>query len=160
MIRRAGLNELPLLYEICKKAREYMAKTGNPTQWESGYPEIYLQKDIEEGCLYVLTDGKDKPHAFFAFVLGQEPSYRMIRGAWLNDRPYGTIHRIASDGEIKGVFAQALAFCRDICPDIRADTHEKNGTMRHLLEKSGFTRCGYINLDKQEGDTLRVAYQL
>lgn len=160
VIRRAELEELPLLYEICRKARDYMVKTGNPTQWGPNYPEVYLQEDIEREHLYVLTDGRDRPHALFAFVLGEEPSYRVIRGAWLNDKPYGTIHRIASDGEIKGVFIQTLAFCRAICPDIRADTHENNGTMRHLLEKSGFIQCGYINLDKQEGDTLRVAYQL
>lgn len=160
MIRKAKVDELPLLYEICGKARDYMEKTGNPTQWESQYPDVYLPEDIRQEQLYVLTDSSDKPHALFAFVLGEDPSYRAILGAWRNDRPYGTIHRIASDGEIKGVFAQALAFCRDICPDIRADTHENNGTMRHLLEKHGFTQCGYVNLDKQEGDTLRVAYQL
>ena len=31
--------------------------------------------------------------------------------------------------------------------------------MRHLLEKHGFVYCGVVNLDKKEGDTLRVAYQ-
>ena len=98
-------------------------------------------------------------HAFFAFILGNDPSYAVIDGAWLNDRPYGTIHRLASDGTVMGVFSQCMACCKTICPDIRADTHERNATMRHLLEKHGFVYCGVVNLDKKEGDTLRVAYQ-
>ena len=52
-----------------------------------------------------------------------------------------------------------MEFCQRICPNIRADTHEENKTMRHLLEKYGFAQCGYVNLEKQEGDTLRIAYQ-
>ncbi len=160
MIRKAELQELPLLYDIGKKARAYMVRTGNPTQWDAGYPDLYLREDIKKDHLYVLTDEKNCPHAFFAFILGEDPSYRVIDGEWLNEEPYGTIHRLASDGELKGAFGIVLEFCRKICPNIRADTHEMNRTMRHLLEKHGFTRCGYINLDKQEGDTLRVAYQL
>lgn len=159
MIRRAEPADLPRLYEIAKTARAYMRQTGNPNQWGEKYPDIYLQEDIERKQLYVLTGDNGAVHAFFAFIVGDEPSYQTIDGGWLNDRPYGTIHRIASDGAIKGVLGQCLKFCIEICPDIRADTHKDNKTMRHLLEKHGFVQCGYINLDKQEGDTLRVAYQ-
>lgn len=159
MIRKAQPSDLPLLYKIAKNARAFMARTGNPNQWQEGYPDAYLREDIASEQLYVLTDEGGAVHAFFAFVLGDEPSYSVIDGAWLNDRPYGTIHRIASDGEIKGVLGQCLTFCRGICPDIRADTHENNKIMRHLLEKYGFVQCGHINLDRQEGNTLRVAYQ-
>lgn len=159
MIRRAEITDLPVLFQIAEIARSYMSRSGNPTQWGDGYPDVYLSKDINAGRLYVLTDGEGKVHAFFAFVLGEDPCYDHIEGAWLNDEPYGTIHRIASDGELQGVFQQCLTFCRSICPNIRADTHQNNKTMRHLLEKHGFTQCGTVNLDMQEGDTLRVAYQ-
>ena len=136
-----------------------MASTGNPDQWQAGYPDLCLEEDMEKGQLYVLTDEGDRPHAFFAFILGKEPAYAAIDGAWLNDRPYGTIHRLGSDGTMKGVFTQCLDFCKTISPDIRADTHEKNLTMRHLLEKHGFVRCGTVNLELREGDTRRIAYQ-
>ena len=159
MLRKAEKGDLPLLFEIGRAARAYMASSGNPDQWQAGYPDVYLEEDIEKGQLYVLTDGDGHPHAFFAFILGEEPAYNAIDGAWLNDRPYGTIHRLGSDGTIKGVFAQCLDFCKTLSLDIRADTHEKNLTMRHLLEKHGFVRCGTVNLELREGDTRRVAYQ-
>lgn len=42
-------------------------------------------------------------------------------------------------------------------PNLRADTHRNNRTMRHLLEKSGFRYCGIIHVaDGSE----RLAYQL
>ena len=159
MIRKAVKADLVYLYKIAKTARAYMRESGNANQWEEKYPDVYLPEDIERGQLYVLTDNEGVPHAFFAFAVGEDPSYRTIDGAWLNDRPYGTIHRIASDGTIKGVMRQCLEFCQRICPNIRADTHDENKTMRHLLEKYGFAQCGYVNLEKQEGDTLRIAYQ-
>lgn len=159
MIRRAERADLPALLAVAAAARAYMARTGNPGQWEAGYPDLCLEEDIARGRLYVLTDGEGAPHAFFALLLGEEPGYAAIDGAWANDRPYGTIHRLASDGALRGVFAQCLEFCLGICPNLRADTHENNGTMRHLLEKHGFVRCGTVNLDLREGDTLRIAYQ-
>ena len=159
MIRKAIRADLPALFQISLTARAYMEKSGNTTQWEPGYPDNYLEGDIAKGDLYVLCGADGAPHAFFAFILGNDPSYAVIDGAWLNDRPYGTIHRLASDGTVMGVFSQCMACCKTICPDIRADTHERNATMRHLLEKHGFVYCGVVNLDKKEGDTLRVAYQ-
>ena len=37
------------------------------------------------------------------------------------------------------------------------DTHEKNKTMQHVVEKLGFKRCGIIYI---EDGTPRIAYQL
>lgn len=160
MVRRATREDLPVLEEISRRARAYMGATGNPTQWTEGYPEAFLAEDIEAERLYVLCGGDGAVHGFFVFLLGEEPSYRVIDGAWQNGRPYGTIHRLAGDGTVRGLFEQCLEFCKTICPNIRADTHKNNATMRHLLEKNGFVYCGVVNLDKLEGDTLRVAYQL
>lgn len=159
MIRNAKKTDLPALYQVCQAAKACMARSGNPAQWEPGYPENCLEEDIDKERLYVVCDGAGEVHAFFAFIIGEEPSYRVIDGAWLNERRYGTIHRLASDGSLKGVFDKCLLHCEGIWPDIRADTHEQNAIMRHLLEKHGFIYCGLINLDKREGDTLRMAYQ-
>ncbi len=160
MIRRATMEDMPELLRIYDAARAFMAGHGNPTQWGDDYPDpALLERDIERDQLYVVCSADGAIHGAFAFILGEDPSYAHIDGAWRNRRPYGTIHRLAGDGELGGVFARCLDFCAGICPNIRADTHRHNTPMRHLLEKHGFVYCGTINLDMRDGDTLRLAYQ-
>lgn len=160
MIRKAKREDLPRLIGIYDHARAFMASVGNASQWGDGYPlPCQLEEDIELGRLYVVCDAEDIPHGAFAFILGEDPSYGAIDGAWLNDRPYGTIHRLAGDGTTPGLFRACLEFCQKINPNIRADTHYNNKIMQHLLEKHGFVRCGEVNLDKKEGDSIRIAYQ-
>ena len=160
MIRKAKKEDLPQLIEIYGHARAFMASVGNASQWGDGYPlPSQLEEDIGLERLYVVCDECNVPHGAFAFILGDDPSYGVIDGAWLNDRPYGTIHRLAGDGAIPGLFKACLDFCLNISPNIRADTHHNNCIMQHLLEKNGFVRCGEVNLDKKEGDSIRIAYQ-
>ncbi len=33
-------------------------------------------------------------------------------GAWPDNSPYGTIHRIAGDGQVKGLLQLCVAFCK------------------------------------------------
>ena len=96
--------------------------------------------------------------AVFAFILGPDPTYAKIEdGQWLNDEvPYGTIHRLASAGDRRGVASEVIAWCLEHCESLRADTHADNKIMQHLLEKNGFVRCGIIHV---EDGTPRVAYQ-
>ena len=70
--------------------------------------------------------------------------------------PYGTIHRLASTGDHRGVASEVIAWCLEHCESLRADTHADNKIMQHLLEKNGFARCGIIHV---EDGTPRVAYQ-
>ena len=63
--------------------------------------------------------------------------------------------RIASDGQIKGLFTKAFDFCRAQTDEIRIDTHADNKTMQHVVAKHGFVRCGIIHL--LNGDP-RIAY--
>ena len=92
------------------------------------------------------------------FIIGEDPTYQIIEnGAWLdNTQPYGTIHRIASNGQTQGVFNMVLDWCTAHCSNIRIDTHEKNIPMQRCLAKNGFVRCGVIYLE--DGDP-RIAYQ-
>ena len=160
MVRKAEMRDLPRILEIYDAARRYMVQSGNPTQWGDGYPkEELLQEDIAQGQLYVCCDGAGRAYGVFAFMLGEDPSYVEIDGAWPNDRPYGTIHRLASDGSVRGVFGECVDFCRGIITNLRGDTHPNNTTMQHLLEKHGFVRCGTILLPDQQEDRLRIAYQ-
>lgn len=157
-IRTAKTEDLPAIETVYAAARAYMAASGNPHQWgDSGYPRRgLLEDDIQKGHLYVIEED-GRVHAVFAFIHGDDPTYAVIEdGAWLNGRPYGAIHRIASDGQIKGMFTRAFDFCRQRADEIRIDTHHDNKTMQHVILKHGFTRCGIIHLEN--GDP-RIAYQ-
>jgi len=148
---------MPALLRVYAAAHARMAAEGNAAQWTDGYPECVLERDIKNSRLYVICGPDGAVCGAFAFCLGDEPTYAAIEdGAWPDDRPYGTIHRLAGDGTVRGLFAQCLAFCGEMCPVIRADTHKDNGTMRHLLEKHGFTCCGTIHV---ADGTPRMAYQ-
>lgn len=157
MIRRATKADLEDILKVYRAAKAYMVASGNPTQWEEGYPDCKLGRDIEQGNLYVLCGEEGTIHAAFAFILGDEPDYAVIEeGRWTSDMPYGTIHRLGSDGELKGVFAQCLEFCKKRSRYIRADTHHDNRTMQHVLEKNGFVRRGIVHI--YDGSP-RIAYE-
>lgn len=83
-------------------------------------------------------------HLIFAFILGENPTYSYIENCnWISDLPYGTMHRIASDGKVKDVVMTAVEYCADIISNIRIDTHENNKTMQHVLDKLGFVSKRY-----------------
>lgn len=146
-VRPTRAEDLDTVMRIYARAKQYMADTGNATQWKEGYPSKELiEADMAKHQSFVCEED-GQVHGVFAFILGEDPTYRVIEGgAWKNDKPYGTIHRIASDGEAKGIFAACLQFCLGRADNVRADTHENNHTMQHLLEKHGFDRCGIIYL--------------
>ena len=149
--------DLPRILEIYDIAKVYMRANGNPNQWNGAYPDPEtLRTDIEKQRLYVYKkDGRI--HGVFMLLLEEEPTYAYIEdGSWREETPYGTIHRLAGDREVKGLFAKCVAFCESKVKYLRADTHFDNHTMQHLLEKNGFERRGIIYL--KNGDP-RIAYQ-
>lgn len=154
LAEKADLDEIMSIYAY---AREFMVRSGNPTQWVNGYPErSMLEADIQKGNLYVVIR-EGKCCGVFCFVLGEDPTYAVIEGgAWRSGAPYGTIHRIASDGT-GGIFPAALEFCRGKILHIRIDTHENNYPMQHLVTKHGFSRRGIIYV---ADGTPRIAYDL
>ena len=158
-IRKAVEGDLPSILKIYEIAREYMRQSGNPDQWGTEKPpKALLADDIRKGELFVGEDADGKLRFVFAFILGEDPTYSYIEnGAWLSDAPYGTIHRIASDGTHRGAVKTAVAFAQETISNIRMDTHEKNKTMQHVLEKLGFQKCGIIYI---ADGTPRIAYQL
>ena len=157
MIRRAETTDLERIRAVYRAAKDYMVKTGNPTQWEEGYPDCVLEGDLRREQLYVLCDEEGIIHAAFVFAFGEDPTYALIEeGGWTSSEPYGTIHRLGSDGVMGGVFARCLEFCKGSITHIRADTHRDNKTMQHLLEKHGFTYRGIIYTDD---GTPRLAYE-
>ncbi len=155
-VRKTAVEDLDEVEKIYIHARKQMAINGNPTQWGNDRPSMELvKKDIAEGNSYVvLNDGRIT--ATFAYIIGIEPTYLDIDGAWLNDEPYGTIHRIASLNEVKGIFDFVIDYVSGYRTDIRIDTHRDNRIMLHLIEKNGFERCGIIIVDD---GTERIAFQ-
>ncbi|MBQ6165428.1 MAG: N-acetyltransferase [Clostridia bacterium] len=156
-IRKAIPGDLDAIMRVYGIAQEFMIRSGNPTQWGHSYPtEELLSADIADGACYVTTqDGA--VHAVFVLCFGGEPTYRVIEnGAWPNDLPYVTIHRIASDGIVHGVFRAAADYSASLCDHIRVDTHADNRVMQRRIEAYGFVKCGTIYV---ADGSPRIAYQ-
>lgn len=157
-IRKARLNEIDQLMNIYDYARQYMQQTGNSNQWINGYPSRELIiSNIQEGNLYVCIDDVGKEIGVFYFKIDEDPTYAYIEdGKWLNNKPYGVVHRLAGNGKYKGIAVFCFDWCFKQWPNIRVDTHEDNKVMQHILEKEGFIRCGIIYI---ANGTPRIAYQ-
>ena len=157
-IRHTRVEDIPRLQALFSHARSFMLETGNPSQWTAAYPsEELLRKDIGSRDSYVVEDEKQTVIATFVLRGGVDPTYDVIyEGRWLNDAPYATIHRIASDGTRKGILHLAMQFALLDYRNIRIDTHRDNQVMRNAIAKEGFVYCGIIHC--WNGDE-RVAYQ-
>lgn len=156
IIREAKIEDLKRILEIYDIAKAFMRQTGNPNQWNSSYPDPkLLENDIDKEQLFVMEEDSII-HSVFAFIIGDDPTYRDIEGAWLDDSTYGTIHRIASDGTVHQVFKKAVDFCSEKCAHLRADTHEDNKVMQKVILKNGFKETGIIYV---ADGTPRIAYE-
>ena len=155
-IQTAQAENLPEILQIYAQAREFMRQTGNPNQWMTHHPaESILRNDIREQKLHLCVDNGEILGVFY-YTQGIDPTYvRIFEGSWLNDEPYGVIHRIAVCRHGKGVAAFCFDWALQQCPQLRIDTHRDNLPMQKALKKQGFTRCGIIYLES--GDQ-RIAY--
>ena len=155
-IRKAVIGDLSQITSIYAYARELMKNTGNATQWKTTYPtEEIIRSDIENGYLHLLCD-EDGIEGVFAFLPDGDPVYDHIDGAWLDEKPYAAVHRVASAGKKRGILPLCMEYCLSRAENIKIDTHENNKIMQHQLEKLGFVRCGTITLTNGES---RIAYQ-
>lgn len=146
-IRKATLTDIPQMREIFAIARKFMAETGNPNQWAASYPSVeQLTADIESGDSYVCTE-EGRIVATFVLRGGDDPTYAVIYdGAWKNHHPYATIHRIASNGEVKGIFALAMEYALQRYSTIRIDTHRDNKVMQHASIAGMVTSASLISM--------------
>lgn len=157
-VRRSNMEDIPAMMDLYEQARVFMREHGNPNQWDDSYPSReLLEKDIAFGNSYIVEDDEKNLAATFAFIKGEDPTYYGIEnGAWLNHEPYGTIHRLAGNPSCHGIASGCIGWCKSQIGNLRADTHEDNKIMQHLLEKNGFVRCGIIHL---ANGAPRIAYQ-
>lgn len=144
-IRHATIHDLPAITSIYAAARAFMQQNGNPTQWGNSRPApSQIERDIADKNSYVCTEN-GVVVAVFAFIIGEDPTYHPIKdGAWRSNQTYGTIHRVATNGTVKGVSRACFAFCAARCPYLRIDTHQNNHPMKAAIRKFGFELCGII----------------
>lgn len=147
-IRKSRSSDIERIMPIYESAKKFMRRSGNMSQWTGGYPSVdVILRDIENGNHYIATTADDEVAAVFTFIIGADPTYAYIEGGnWLNDEPYGTIHRIASSGIRPDTMSAALEYCFGKVSNIRIDTHADNKPMLEALRRHDFTRCGIIYL--------------
>lgn len=156
-IRKSTSADLSRILELYENARTFMAANENPTQWGTTNPkQCVVENDIATGHSYVCEENGHIIATFF-YNKCEEPDYAKIyEGQWLNDAPYGVVHRITSDGTIKGTASFCLQWAFDQCKNLRIDTHRNNHIMQHLLKKNGFVSCGIIYI---KDGSERIAFQ-
>jgi len=164
IIRKTKSEDVDVLMSIYAEAQDFMAVNGNPNQWGHHHPKrALIEQDVVNQVGYAVVHVETTPDGpkeiidgTFAFILEKDPTYSYIEGKWLNEEPYGTIHRIASRTSAHGIFEAAVAFAKSQTRNIRIDTHADNQPMQHLIHKYGFTYCGIIYV---ADGTPRVAFQ-
>jgi hypothetical protein len=157
-VRKVSLAEIDIVMSVYAHARTFMRQTGNVNQWINGYPcqEIIIEDILKENS-YACVKDDGEIVGVFCFRPGKDATYSQIHhGHWLNNRPYGVVHRLASSGKETGVAVCCLDWCLEQHPNIRIDTHQDNIIMRHILTKHGFTYCGVIYI---ANGTARLAFQ-
>ncbi len=160
-VRKAVIRDISEIMEIYARAREFMAAHGNPNQWgpTNWPPRDLVLEDIRTGRSYLCEhEGRIAGVFFFDHGKDIEPTYRVIEsGDWIGNDEYGVVHRIASDGSIKGVGKFCINWAYEQCGHLRMDTHGDNTIMQNLLEGLGFQKCGIIYV--VEDDYPRYAYE-
>lgn len=155
-IRNACESDVEAIMNIFASAKEYMDRAGNTTQWEKGYPnQEILETDISNRNCYVFVESGTVVGTF-SFLIGDEPTYHRIEnGQWHQDKPYGTIHRLASNGTVRGIAKACFTFCSEKADYIRIDTHVDNATMQKVIRAFGFQECGVVYV---KNGSKRIAF--
>ena len=160
-IRKSVPEDLEEIMRIYAYARAFMASTGNPRQWGATNwpPKALIRQDIAREKSYVCVEG-ERILAVFFFDYGRQidPCYAVIEdGAWLEDSPYGVVHRLAAAEGTRGVGSFCLNWAFAQSGHLRVDTHGDNVVMQNLLKKLGFRYCGMIYVE--EDNDPRYAYE-
>ena len=142
-VRPAELNEIPIILEIARGAREFMAERGNPDEWDDHtFTEEVIRQDIETGAGMVVTE-MDEVVGYFAAVDGKDVELPPV-GWQDSSEPFLWLTRIASKEEVHGVFHQIYGHCLSRSKDIRLITSEVNRPMMQVLKSHYFKKVGTI----------------
>lgn len=149
-IRKAQSDDLPHIWDIIQYAIEQRKADGSE-QWQDGYPNPeVLQRDIDNGAAFVLTDSGTIA-GYCAIMVNNEPAYAGIEGKWLSDGDFIVFHRIAvaKHHTGKGLARKLLEYIEQVAlsngiHSIKADTNFDNAAMLHLFASMGYIYCGEV----------------
>ena len=156
-IRHAGIKDFDKIELIFQDARRFMIESKNFVQWKD-FEQLCsdIKEDIKNNNFYIY-ETKGVIEAGFCFFVDQDPTYKNIyEGSWLNDKPYGVIHRLAVAKRHNGIGSFCINWCLQKFPNIKIDTHKDNIFMQRTLDRCGFSYCGLI---KKPDGSSRLAYQ-
>lgn len=163
-VRPAKKEDLANIMTCVRRLRKEYFETNNIPQWQGDYPaRENFAADIEAKRLFVMYMGECLI-GFASVGFEADPCYAEVEGgAWKDDGAYAVVHRFGINPDWHGMgMGKALMGLADkLCESkkvsaIRADTHEQNAGMIHLLEKCGFEKRGVIHLEN--GDP-RLAFE-
>lgn len=166
-IRKATERDIDEIVEVFNDAKKSM-KAAGINQWGDdydGYPsEWEARHDIDNGSGYVICE-EGHVIGYTAIMFSEDINYKRIDGAWLNDAPYGVIHRtsILSSYKGKGLAGMFFAYAEKLAKEagihnLRIDTHKDNAPMQHCVAKHGYTYCGVVYMVSGDGSP-RDAFQ-
>lgn len=152
-LRKAREKEAELCYQCIEDARAYHRSMGF-VQWHPDYPtQQTILDDIAQNIGYVFVK-EEEILGYCCIIVGDEPAYHKIDGAWKTDVPYAVVHRMAFNKKARGggLSKQALDRIKEFCISngigaIRVDTQDENKVMQHILNREGFQYCGLIQFD-------------
>ena len=103
---------------------------------------------------WVLNSYEMEIIGYCCIIIGDEPAYHQIEGAWKTDNPYAVVHRMAFNKKARGggLSKEAFHLLKKYCIScgigaIRVDTQKENKVMQHILIREGFRYCGLIQFD-------------
>ncbi len=141
-VRKATTQDLAAIMEIFARAKAFMRETGNPNQWRDYPTETIVLRDIErEECL--VMESENGIEGVFVMSFGPDAEYELPEAGFAPGE-YATLHRLASAGREKGIFAAMLRFAQERADRLLADTHADNRIIQTLLAKNGFQQRGEL----------------
>jgi len=156
MIRKANESDIQIIYELSKKTKAYMLKSGLD-QWIGDYPKYdsFYQDYLKSG-LYVYVK-EDIILASISILEENDPPYLEIK--WDKNHSL-VIHRLLVDPDHQKhgigmeMFNKAIDLTNSGYLSLKVDTHPDNHKMQGLILKMGFQYKGYIE------SINRLAYEL
>jgi GNAT superfamily N-acetyltransferase len=148
--RKAEISEIPQIWDILQLAIVRRKEEGSD-QWQDGYPNPeVVQKDIEKGAGFVLTEGETIV-GYCAVLINDEPEYAKIEGKWITNDDFVVFHRVAISEKYlgKGCAKKMIDSIEDFAIQnniysVKADTNFDNIAMMKVFEKLGYTFCGNV----------------